>query len=117
MLIIRLQRVGKKNEPTFRIVLTDSKNSSKTGKFLEILGNYDARNKNETKVDANRVKELMANGAQLSDTIRNFLIGKKIIEGKKVNVLPRKSPIKKEGEEVKVEATAPAPVEETKPAA
>lgn len=99
MLIIRLQRVGKKNEPTFRIVLTDSKNGPKSGKFLEILGSYDARDKNESKVDADRVKELIANGAQVSDTVRNFLITKGVIEGDKVNVLPKKTPIVKESEE------------------
>ncbi|MFZ2523132.1 MAG: 30S ribosomal protein S16 [Minisyncoccia bacterium] len=43
MLKIRLQRVGRKHEPVFRLVLTDSKNSTKSGKYLENLGNYDAR--------------------------------------------------------------------------
>ncbi len=69
MLAIRLQRVGKKNEPTFRIVLTDSKNSTKSGKFLEILGSYDARDKNETRINDERVKYWMSKGAKLSDTI------------------------------------------------
>jgi len=109
MLIIRLQRVGKKNEPTFRIVLTDSKNGPKSGKFLEILGSYDSRDKNTTKINGDRVKELISEGSQLSDTVRNYLIGEKIIEGKKVNVLPKKSPIKKEGED----EVAEAPTKET----
>jgi small subunit ribosomal protein S16 len=119
MLIIRLQRVGKKNEPTFRIVLTDSKNGPKSGKFLEILGSYDARDKNESKVDADRVKELIANGAQVSDTVRNFLITKGVIEGDKVNVLPKKTPIVKEaeeGEESPKEETGEAPATEEKTA-
>jgi small subunit ribosomal protein S16 len=115
MLIIRLQRVGKRNEPTFRIVLTDSKNGPKSGKFLEILGSYDARDKNESKVNGDRVKELIAQGAQLSDTVRNFLITKGVIEGKKVNVLPKKSPIKKEGEEEVAEETS-TPAESTESA-
>lgn len=110
MLIIRLQRVGKKNEPTFRIVLTDSKNGPKSGKFLEILGSYDARDKNESKVNADRVKELIADGAQLSDTVRNFLITKGVIEGKKVNALPKKSPIIDE-EKLKAEEEAKAAAE------
>ena len=38
MLKIRLQRVGRKAEPTFRLVLTDSKNSTKSGKYIETLG-------------------------------------------------------------------------------
>jgi hypothetical protein len=39
----------------------------------------------------------MAQGAKLSDTLHNLFISKKIIEGKKVNVLPKKTPIKKMG--------------------
>lgn len=96
MLIIRLQRLGRRNEPTFRIVLTDSKNGPKSGRFLEVLGSYDARDKNITKIDGERVKELISKGAQVSDTVRNFLISQKILEGKKINVLPRKTPIEKE---------------------
>lgn len=99
--MIRLQRVGRKNIATFRIVLTDSKNSAKSGKFLEVLGNYDpVKNVKEIKVD--RVKHWIANGAQLSDTIHNFLIDKKVIPGKKTNSLPKKKPIvKKVAEEAK----------------
>jgi len=114
--MIRLQRVGKKNEPTFRIVLTDSKNGPKSGKFLEILGSYDARDKNESKVKADRVLELVAQGAQLSDTVHNFLITKGVIEGKKINALPKKTPIVKEVEEGSEEAPkedAPAAETET----
>ncbi|HMO78647.1 MAG TPA: 30S ribosomal protein S16 [Candidatus Paceibacterota bacterium] len=109
MLTIRLQRVGKKNEPTFRVVLTDSKNSSKSGKFLEVLGSYDARDKNETKLNADRIKHWISVGAKLSDTVHNLLINKKIISGKKINVLPKKSPIKKESPEVAGQTPAPTP--------
>ena len=102
MLIIRLQRTGRKHEPTFRVVLTDSKNGPKSGKYLKNLGWYDTRLKNSTdQLDIGEIKNLMSKGAQLSDTLHNFLVGKKVIEGKKKNVLPRKSPIKK------VEAASP----------
>ena len=43
MLKIRLQRIGRKNDPSFRAVLTDSKNSTKSGKFLEIVGTYNPK--------------------------------------------------------------------------
>jgi small subunit ribosomal protein S16 len=112
MLKIRLQRVGRKHEPTFRVVLTDSKNSTKSGKFLEVLGSYDPRKTTE-KFEGDKIKEWMGKGAQLSDTMKNLLITHKIIEGKKVNVLPRKSPPKKEepvaeekAPEVRAEATS-----------
>ena len=98
MLKIRLQRVGRKHEPTFRLVLTDSQNSTKSGRYLEILGNHDPRHKTETVIDADRVKHWISKGAKPTETVHNMLVSKKIIEGKKVNVLPKKSPIKKEGE-------------------
>lgn len=107
MLIIRLQRLGRRNEPTFRIVLTDSKNGPKSGRFLEVLGSYDARDKNVTKVNGERVKELISKGAQVSDTVRNFLISQKILDGKKINVLPRKTPIEKEKTEEPVATETP----------
>jgi small subunit ribosomal protein S16 len=91
MLKIRLQRVGRKHEPTFRVVLTDSKNSTKSGRFLELLGSYDPRKSTEV-FNGERIKEWMGKGAKLSDTMHNLLISKKIIEGKKINVLPRKTP-------------------------
>ena len=52
-------------------------------------------------------------GAQISDTVRNLLITHGIIDGKKINVLPKKSPPKKEEEAPKATAPAVAPVEET----
>lgn len=93
MLKIRLQRVGRKHDPVFRIVLTDSKNGPKSGKFHEILGSYDARDKNVTKFDVEKIKKWISEGVQISDTVHNLLISQKIIEGKKKNVLPKKSPI------------------------
>jgi len=91
MLKIRLQRVGRKNDPSFRVVLTDSKNSTKSGKFKEVLGTYNLK-KNEVVFKADRISYWMGNGAQASDTVHNFLVKQKLIEGKKKNVLPKKSP-------------------------
>ncbi len=97
MLMIRLQRTGRKNEATFRVVLTDSKNGPKSGKFLEILGNYNPKAK-AFSVNAEKVKHWISKGAKASDTIHNFLVKEKIVEGKKRNVLSKKSPTKKRKE-------------------
>lgn len=110
MLKIRLQRVGRKHDPVFRVVLTDSKNGPKSGKFNEILGSYDARDKNVTKFDAERIKQLIKDGAQVSDTMHNLLVGQKVIDGKKINVLPKKSPVVDEAK-LKAEAEAKAKAE------
>jgi len=120
MLKIRLQRVGRKHEPSFRLVITDSKNSTKSGRSLEVLGNYDARHGEKASFDADRIKYWLSKGAQASGTVHNILVTKKIIEGKKVNVLPLKNKIEKEvvAEEVKAPAPESAPeaakVEEVK---
>ncbi len=100
--MIRLQRVGRKNVPHFRVLLTDKKNSTKSGKFLEILGSYDA-GKGKFEIKADRVKHWLAMGARPSDTMHNFLIDEKILTGKKINVLPKKRPIKKEATETAIE--------------
>jgi small subunit ribosomal protein S16 len=97
MLKIRLQRIGRKNDPSFRAVLTDSKNSTKSGKFLEILGTYNPK-AGEKKLDADRIKYWMSQGAKCSDTMHNFLVHDKVITGKKVNVLPKKHPTQKRKE-------------------
>ncbi|MCE9585443.1 30S ribosomal protein S16 [Candidatus Nomurabacteria bacterium] len=91
MLKIRLQRIGRKNDPAFRVVLTDSKNSTKSGKFLEIVGTYNPK-AGTTSFNAERITQLLSTGAQLTDTLHNFLVHNKIIEGKKKNVLPKKKP-------------------------
>jgi small subunit ribosomal protein S16 len=95
MLKIRLQRVGRKHEPVFRLVLTDSKNSPKSGKFLEVLGSYDSRRGERAEFKNDRVKYWLSMGAKTSDTVHNILVDKKVVSAKKINVLPLKRPILK----------------------
>ncbi len=90
MLKIRLQRFGRKNNPAFRVVLTDSKNAAKSGRFIEILGNYDLK-ANNFSVNKEQVIKRIKEGAQVSDTVHNFLVAQSIIEGQKKNALPKKS--------------------------
>ena len=111
MLKIRLQRVGRVHEPSFRLVLTDLKNSAKSGKSLEILGNYDARRGENSEFKAERITYWMSHGAQVSPTVHNLLVSKKIIEGKKINKLPLKKAILKE---VPAEAPVESSTEEVK---
>ena len=118
MLKIRLQRVGRINDPSYRLVVTEHARSTKTGKIIERVGSYNPKTKERILV-ADRIKYWISVGAQASGTVHNMLISEKIIEGKKINVLPQKSPPKKEGEaEAAAPAAAPAPkaeapVEET----
>lgn len=106
MLKIRLQRTGRKNEPTFRLVLTDSKNSAKSGRFLEVLGNFDSRKGEQAEFKGDRISHWVKMGAQVSDTVHNLLVDKKLVVGKKINKLPKKKAIVKE---VVAEVASPAP--------
>ena len=90
MLKIRLQRVGRKHEPVFRIVVTDSKTASKKNRrFHEIVGSIDQRSKGQMTLDADRIKDFIGKGAQPSATVHNLLVDKGVISGKKINVLPK----------------------------
>ncbi len=112
MLIIRLQRVGRKNDPSFRLVVIDSKRAAKSGSFLEIVGSYDAR-QGQPQFKAERIKHWISGGAQVSPTVNNLLVKAKILEGKIVNVIPAK----KESAETATPATStpttPTPEPET----
>ncbi len=106
MIIIRLQRIGRKNDPSFRVIVTDSKRAAKTGNYLEMVGSYDPRT-DRVALNAERIKHWMSEGAKVSDTLHNLLVSQKILEGKKKNVLPKKTAPKKE-EAPAAAAEAPA---------
>lgn len=114
MQTIRLQRVGRKNDPSFRVILVEAKRAAKTGNYKEMLGSYDART-DRVELKADRIKHWISMGTTVSDTVHNLLVSQKVIEGKKINVLPRKSPPKVEGEAAP-EAAAPVAAAETAPA-
>mgnify|MGYP001562991451 CR=1 FL=1 len=95
MLVIRLQRVGKKNRASFRIVLQDKKWKPQ-GKALELFGFYDPHSK-EKKVQEERVKFWISKGAQVSPTLHNMFVDMNILSGEKVKAWkPKKGSAKKE---------------------
>ncbi len=115
MLKMRLQRVGRKNDPSFRVVVTDSRSGPKSNKQVDTLGSYSAKT-NLFKIDGDRAKDWISKGVQVSPTVHNLMVTNKIVEGKKINVLPKKSPIIDEAK-VKAEADAKAAAEEAAKAA
>ena len=110
MLKIRLQRVGRVHEPVYRLVLTDSENSTASGKYLENLGSFDSRRSEKSEFNTERVKHWISKGAQTSPTVHNLLVSKKVIEGKKINVLPKKKPIISEAAATETPVEAPSEV-------
>ena len=66
---IRLTRVGATKQPTYRIVVADGR-SARDGRSIETLGHYDPRTEPiEFKVDEEKAKAWLAQGAQPSDTV------------------------------------------------
>lgn len=136
MLMIRFQRIGRTNDPAFRIVVLEKERAAKAGNVVEQVGTYNPRTKALT-MNEEQIKHWISMGAQPTDSIRNLLISKKVVEGKKVNALPKKTvqvdeeavaaaakaeadakaAEKKAAEEAEAAAAAPAPEEPVAPVA
>ncbi len=102
MLVIRFFRTGKKNQPSFKIVVTDKRNAPRGGRFVEEVGFWNPLTK-EKVLRQERVKYWLSVGAKPSDTVYNLLIKEKILEGKKIPLHK-----KKKGEAKPTEAQVPA---------
>jgi small subunit ribosomal protein S16 len=109
MLKMRLQRIGRKNSPSYRVVVTDSRNAVSRGRHVDLIGSYDPK-LGRVQIDAEKATHWLKHGVQPSDTVYNMLVSQKIVEGKKKNVLPKKSPIIDEAK-LKAEAEAKAKAE------
>ena len=69
---IRLRRMGAKKDPFYRIVVADSR-YPRDGRFIEELGYYDpTKEPSVVKIDAEKAKKWIANGAQPTDTVRTI---------------------------------------------
>jgi small subunit ribosomal protein S16 len=96
MLMIRFQRIGRKNDPAFRIAVLPKTAGPKAGKYVDLVGTYNPKTKAMT-LKPELVKEWIAKGAQVSPSVHNLLVSQGVIEGKKKNVLPKKTfPVKEE---------------------
>ena len=73
MVKIRLRRMGAKKAPYYRVVVADS-HFPRDGRFIEEIGTYDPLSEPATiKIDMERAKYWIANGAQPTDTVRGLL--------------------------------------------
>lgn len=104
MLKIRLQRIGRINMPSYRLIVVEHTEGPKTGRFTEIVGTYNPRSKERVLKDE-RIKYWMSVGAKPTDTVHNMLVSAGVIQGKKINVLPK---FVEPAKEAPAEAPAPA---------
>ncbi len=76
---IRLRRMGAKKAPFYRIVVADSR-YPRDGRFIEEIGYYDpTKEPSVVKIDAEKAKQWISNGAQPTDTVRSILKKNEII--------------------------------------
>ena len=105
MLTIRFARVGRKNKAQFRVVLQEH-TIAPGGRHVAVLGSYDPHQKKAV-LKADKIKEWIAKGAQVSDSAYNLFVKEGIVEGKK-------RAVKMEKPKTKEIPAEPAKAEETK---
>lgn len=117
MLKICLSRVGKKKQPTYRVIVLE-KTKDPWGDYLELLGTYDPKSKaKKIELKAERIQYWLSKGAQPSPTVHNLLVDKQIIKKDKVKASsgkPRKK--KKGGDDKTAGGAAQKPAEGAAPA-
>lgn len=120
MLTIRLQRIGKKNAPTYRLVIAE-KGRDTQGRNLEILGTFNPRAKTNGFIpNTDRVKYWLSKGAQASPTLHNLFVEAGIISGEKKQksvYISTKRAAKLAEKKKAAQPAAPAPAPEAAPAA
>jgi len=105
MLKIRLQRIGKRGQAYFRVIVTEHTKKPK-GEYLELLGTYNPHEK-VLKVKKDRIEYWVSQGAQTSPTVNNLLVNYKIWDKPKVQSWkPKRRPEPVEG--VKPKSDLPA---------
>ena len=119
MLIIRLQRGGKRNTPQYKLVLA-KKTAANQKQFVEVLGAYNPHTKELTIRDRERLNYWMnEQHVALSDTVHNLFVTKELIKAdkKRAFAIPKKEVPAEEpaSEAAPAEATAEAPASEPVP--
>ncbi len=70
---MRLRRIGAKKAPFYRVIVADSR-SPRDGRFIEEIGYYNPLTEPaEIKIDAEKAKKWIANGAQPTETVKSLL--------------------------------------------
>ena len=82
MLAIKLKRIGKKHQPSYRIIVAEKK-SKMSGRYVDDLGWMNPRSK-EIKVDGERVAHWIGVGAKPTETVHNLLVKSGVIQGTKI---------------------------------
>ncbi len=107
MLMIRFQRIGRKNDPAFRIAVLPKASGPKAGKIVEQVGTYNPKTKAST-LNAEAIHAWMSKGAQLSPSLHNLLVKEGVVEGAKTAKVVSKTNLEKNIAKKKAEEEAAA---------
>jgi small subunit ribosomal protein S16 len=78
---LRLMRMGKTKQPTYRLVAADSR-SPRNGRFIELLGTYQPRKEpSELNINAEKTARWIANGAQPTERVQKILVAAGVLAG------------------------------------
>jgi small subunit ribosomal protein S16 len=91
MLAIKLQRVGRKHQPSYRLVVAE-KRSKMAGPPVEDLGSYSSATK-QIALNKERVAYWLGIGAQPTVTAHNLLVKEGVVKGPKVAIKMKKAPV------------------------
>jgi small subunit ribosomal protein S16 len=94
MLMIRFQRIGRKNDPAFRMLVLEKTASPKAGTYVEQVGTYNPKTK-AFSADADAIKGWIGKGAQVSPSLKNLLIRQGVLEGAKSAAVVKKKNLEK----------------------
>lgn len=94
MLMIRFQRIGRRNDPAFRIAVLEKTAGPKAGKYVDLVGTYNPKTKAVT-LKPELIREWMSKGAQVSPSLHNLLVKEGALEGGKSAAVVSKKNLEK----------------------
>lgn len=112
MIVIRFLRIGKKNQPFFRLIATEKKNAPRGGRFLEVLGFFNPQTK-EKQIKKERVQYWISKGAQPSPRAHNLFVAEGVIKEKKIAMHSKSKKKAEEGAKPEEAKPTGAPVTTT----
>ncbi len=114
---LRLMRMGKTKQPTYRVVASDSR-SPRNGRFIELLGTYEPRREpSAINVKADKIREWIANGAQPTERVQKILVAEGVLDDKTAaKTMVAKKAARRPAKPTKAEKAAAAEAEAKKKA-
>jgi len=108
MLMIRFQRIGRKNDAAFRMVVLEKTAGPKAGSYVDLVGTYNPKTKQVT-VKPDAIRAWIGKGAQVSPSLHNLLVKEGVLQGEKFSVVSKKNLEKNQGKEEPAKAPVAGP--------